>query len=100
MNRLTALGLISLVAYALLIGSKYAAFGSATREERAPAVTQSAAEGIPEVALVASQEPLAPQRPVVMPPPVPRAQPARASNLALEFRSAHDLKAYADALMS
>ena len=36
MNRLTAIGLASLVAYGLLIGSKYAGFVSAAREERAP----------------------------------------------------------------
>jgi hypothetical protein len=101
MNRLTAIGLVSLVAYALLIGSKYAGFVSAAREERTPApAAQHEAAGIPEVALVPPQEALAPQRPATMPPPVTRAQPARASTVALQFRSARDLKAYADGLMS
>ena len=99
MNRLTAIGLASLVAYGLLIGSKYAGFVSAAREERAPApVAQSLGE-IPAVALVPAQEGLAPQRPVAMPAPVPRAQPARVSPVALEFRAARDLKGYADGLL-
>src|SRR6187455_1151995 len=101
MNRLTAIGLISLIAYALLIGSKYAAFGSGAREDRSPAaVAQGSTSEIPEVALVNAQEPLAPQRPATMPPPVQRAQPVRASAVALDFRSARDLKAYADSLLA
>ena len=101
MNRLTAIGLASLVAYALLIGSKYAGFVSAAREDRAPMpAAHAAAVEVPDIALVAAQEPLAPQRPASMPPPVPRAQPARASSVALEFRAARDLKAFTDTLMS
>ena len=42
MNRLTAIGLASLVAYGLLIASKYTGFVSAAREDRAP---QSAVSG-------------------------------------------------------
>jgi len=101
MNRLTAIGLVVLIAYALLIGSKYAGV-SAAREERTPtAVAQAPASEIPDVAaIVAPQEPLAPQRPATMPPPVPRAQPVRASTVALDYRAARDLKAYADGLMS
>ena len=101
MNRLTALGLVSLIGYALLIGSKYAGFVSAAREDRAPTeVAQSSMPEAPESAIVSPQQPLAPQRPATMPPPVQRAQPARASTVALDFRSARDLKTYADALLS
>jgi len=101
MNRITAIGLVSLIAYALLIGSKYAGFVSAAREERTPTiVAQGEPAGIPDVPIVASQEPLASPRQATLPPPVARAQPARASAVALEYRSARDLKAYADALMA
>ena len=98
MNRLTALGLVSLVAYGLLIGSKYPGFVSAAREEGTPSPSAESLQEIPAHTVVAAQDPLAPQRPATMPAPVPRAQPARVSPVALEFRAARDLKAYADAL--
>ena len=49
MNRLTAIGLASLVAYGLLIASKYTGIVSAAREDRAPqsAVTDEAAHARP-----------------------------------------------------
>ena len=100
MNRLTGLGLASLVAYGLLIGSKYPGFVSAAREERAPSPVAQDSHEMPQLALVAPQEALAPQRPATMPAPVPRAQPARVSPVALEFRAARDLKAYADGLLA
>lgn len=102
MNRLTAFGLASLIAYALLIGSKYAAFGSAARDDHPPAVATATADptDLAPPPLVTPQEPLAPQRPATMPAPVPRAQPARISQVALDYRSTRDLKAYADALMA
>ena len=99
MNRLTALGLASLAAYALLIGSKYAGFVSAAREDRPAAV---AAQESPELsASVASLEPLPTMRPAApLPAPVARVQPVRASPAALEFRAARDLRIYADTLMA
>src|SRR5438552_10143836 len=99
MNRLTAIGLASLVAYGLLIGSKYSAFGSAAHEERATSSVAENAQEIPGLPLAAPLVPLAAQRPVTMPAPVQRAAPVRISPVALEFRSARDLKAYADALL-
>ena len=100
MNRLTAIGLASLAAYGLLIASKYTGLVSAAGEERAPKPAAVAAvEGD------ASQvQPLAPApRPTIfstLPAPLARAQPLKASAVALEFRSTRDLRAFADALAS
>src|SRR5258706_10166283 len=99
MNRLTAFGLLSLVAYGLMIGSKYTGLVSATREDGASTPVAENAQEIPGVSLAARLEPLAPQRPVSMPAPVQRSAPVRISPVALESRSARDLKAYADALL-
>ena len=97
MNRITAIGLASLVAYGLLIASKYTGFVSAAREDKG---AHSADSGHPVVVGSAvfrvNPEP-APHR-VSLPPPVPRAEQMRASPSAVEFRTARDLKAYADAL--
>jgi hypothetical protein len=78
MNRLTAIGLASLVAYGLLITSKYVGVVSAARQD-----------GASKPALV---------QPISLPTPIPRAEPVRASAIALDFRSTRDLKAFADAL--
>ena len=96
MNRLTAIGLASLVAYGLLIASKYTGFVSAAREDKA---THQAASGplvVGSAVFGVSPEPA--QRTVSLPPPVARAEQMRASPSALEFRAARDLKAFADAL--
>src|SRR5215216_2434114 len=100
MNRITAIGLASLVAYGLLIGSKYAGFVSAAREDRASAGSAPASEVVDNHGGLAALKPLAPQAAVPMPAPVPRVQPVRASAAALEFRAARDLKAFADSLFS
>jgi hypothetical protein len=102
MNRLTAIGLASLVAYGLLIGSKYAGFVSAAREDRGPAAQAPAPASGPNqvVAGVKGLQPLAPHSSVPMPAPVPRMQPVRASPTALEFRASRDLKAFADSLFA
>ncbi len=101
MNRLTAIGLASLVAYGLLIGSKYAGFVSAAREDRSPlASTLSTSDSAENRNGVAGLLPLAGQRPITMPAPIARVQPVRASPTALEYRAARDLKAYADGLLS
>jgi len=93
MNRLTAIGLASLVAYGLLIAMKYTGVVSAASEEKSPA----AAWNEPAAALpVTPAEPR--QKVAALPPPVPPAEPMRLSPAALEFRQARDLKTYADGL--
>lgn len=99
MNRLTAIGLASLVAYGLLIGSKYAGFVSAAREDRGAATVSAPASESSENR-TAALKPLAPQAPANMPAPVARVQPVRASAAALEFRAARDLRTFADALFA
>ncbi|MBC8023742.1 MAG: hypothetical protein H7Y14_11515 [Burkholderiales bacterium] len=99
MNRLTAIGLASLVAYGLLLTTKYMGVVSAAREDagsisalREGRIVGSAVIGAP------SEEPVAKR--VVLPLPVPRTEPMRASVTALDFRAARDLKAFADGLSS
>jgi hypothetical protein len=101
MNRLTAIGLASLVAYGLLIGSKYAGFVSAAREDRSPAA-QAPATGAQPSEVVAGAAGLQPLKPQVsqLPAPVTRMQPVRASPAALEFRASRDLKSFADELFA
>ena len=97
MNRLTAIGLASLIAYGVLIASKYTGVVSAARDDRsaAPAVSQGASAPAPVLApLQAEPHPQA----VVAATPVPPAARMRASPIALEFRGTRDLKAFADAL--
>jgi hypothetical protein len=101
MNRLTAIGLASLVAYGLLITSKYVGVVSAARDDRTsqPTALASASERLLQQSVApASSEPR--QRPIALPVPLPRSEPVRASPTALEFRSTRDLKAYADALLA
>ena len=96
MNRLTAIGLASLVAYGLLIASKYTGFVSAAREDKAP---QSAiSDEVAMRALVGGMRAEPAPSPVDLPPPVAAAAPMHLSPAALEFRSARDLKAFADML--
>jgi hypothetical protein len=96
MNRLTAIGLASLVAYGLLLTSKYTGFVSAAREDKgalsADETVGSAVVGRPQ------GEPE--QRTVSLPPPIPRAESMRASPSAVDFRTARDLKAFADSLLA
>lgn len=101
MNRLTAIGLASLVAYGLLITSKYAGVVSAARDDRAAHASAAAPDETrsvdPSVA-AASVQPTT--RPVSLPAPVMHVEPVRASPVALEFRNARDLKAFVDALQA
>ena len=99
MNRLTAIGLASLVAYGLLIATKYSAVMSASRDEK-PAHAPVVALDEPEAAA-----PVAPveARPAVLhtlPAPIARADVPHATAVAVEFRQARDLKAFADGLMA
>lgn len=96
MNRLTAIGLASLVAYGLLIASKYTGMVSAARSDKAAPATLF--EGERAVAEVSSVNPEPRAQPIFAPAPIARSEPARASPNAIEFRSARDLKAFADAL--
>jgi hypothetical protein len=99
MNRLTAIGLASLVAYGLLLASKYTGVVSAARQD---AVTGPPSREAPAVALTGVQ--------ALTPDPLPRSLPAfptaarapapRMSPVALEFRTTRDLKAFADGLSS
>jgi hypothetical protein len=100
MNRLTVFGLASLVAYGLLIGSKYAGFVSAAREEHPSQALAEDPKPIPDFPIAKPLEPLASPRPATMPAPVTRSAPVRVSPVAIEFRNARDLKAYADGLLA
>jgi len=97
MNRLTAIGLASLVAYGLLITSKYTGVVSAAREADGPkssVVSDDAA--MRAVVMGVRSEPI--PTPVSFPPPVQRAEQMRASPSSVDFRAARDLKAFADGL--
>jgi hypothetical protein len=97
MNRLTAIGLASLVAYGLLIASKYTGIVSAAREEKTPqpvAISDAAAMR----ALTGALQDQAAPTPVRLPAAMPRPERLHVSPGTLEFRSARDLKAFADGL--
>jgi hypothetical protein len=99
MNRLTAIGLASLVAYGLLLTTKYMGVVSAAREDNG--AMASLQEGrMVGTAVIGAQSVLpAPQR-VSLPPPVPRTAPIRASVVAVDFRTSRDLKSFADGLQA
>jgi hypothetical protein len=98
MNRLTAIGLASLVAYGLLITSKYTGVVSVAHE-------QSASQALAPTVLVEKPAEPAPVRAeprapaIAMPAPLPRMAQGRISAVGYEFRSTRDLKAFADGLM-
>lgn len=97
MNRLTAIGLASLVAYGLLITGKYAGVVTLARDAKVSPRVAASSEIAPETAPAPKlvTQPLA-----RMPLPVGRPEPVRASAVALEFRQSRDLKAFADGLMA
>jgi hypothetical protein len=98
MNRLTAIGLASLVAYGLLLTTKYMGVVSAAREDKGtPSAVESDVVGS---AVIAAPAETAPLKRVSLPPPLPRTEPMRASATALDFRSSRDLKAFVDSLNS
>jgi hypothetical protein len=99
MNRLTAIGLASLVAYGLLIATKYTGVVSAAREDRSAdlGLNDARIAGSAVIGKVASEpQPV----PLSLPPPLPRAEQMRASPSGAEFRSARDLKAFVDGLLA
>ena len=98
MNRLTAIGLTSLVAYGLLIAMKYTGVVSAARDDRGSvAAFQDEASQQSRVVGVHA-EPA--QKPVSLPAPLSRAEQMRSSAAAIDFRAARDLKAFADGLLA
>ena len=94
MNRLTAIGLASLVAWGVLVASKYAGFVPLSREDRpARSATLEGASHGESAVLPVSAEPR-----ILASFHAPRIQVSRPSDSALEFRAARDLKSYADGL--
>ncbi|HEX7402739.1 MAG TPA: hypothetical protein VF287_01905, partial [Usitatibacter sp.] len=99
MNRLTAIGLASLVAYGLLITTKYTGVVSAARDEKG--VSSSAASDDAAMrAMVMSVRGEPQHKTLVAPAPLPRAEQMRASPAAVDFRAARDLKAFVDGINS
>jgi len=97
MNRLTAIGLASLVAYGLLLTTKYMGVVSAAHEDKGAVAALNEGQVV-GTAVVAAPAELAPARKVSLPPPLPRTEPMRVSGTAVDFRSSRDLKAFVDAL--
>ena len=99
MNRLTAIGLASLVAYGALVASKYTGFVSIAHE-REPTAIAAHDDASPRSEIVAAAPAQSQSRPhaITMPAPLPRMEPTRASATALEFRATRDLRAFTDAL--
>jgi hypothetical protein len=96
MNRLTAIGLASLVAYGLLITSKYMGVVSAAHDESAGQETLTGHRVGEAITFPPAAEPR--QATLEFPAPLPRVERMRSTPAAIEFRAARDLKAYADAL--
>jgi hypothetical protein len=106
MKRLTAIGLASLVAYGILLAAKWdsgpagtrtdgnAVSATAAREEGTLSSTSPRRDGLVRALPAKSLSPL--PRPVSAITPVGM----RASQVASEFRSTRDLKAFADALLA
>ena len=88
MNRLTAIGLASLVAYGLLIASKYAGVVSEARDAKVPPRAEMASlEGTSAASAVVAAGPKLVTQPLArMPLPVGRPEPVHATPVALEFR--------------
>jgi hypothetical protein len=101
MNRLTAIGLASLAAYALLIATKYAGVVSAAREDKAPhlGVVASIPEDDAQRAGLSGGVPHAARAVLALAPPVVKPE-RRSTAIAIEFRQSRDLKAFADALLA
>ena len=99
MNRLTAIGLASLVAYGLLIASKYTGVVSAAREERTPQIA-AVDRGPGSVSGVQTLNAEPRQATLQLPAPVARIEPSRLSAVALDFRASRDLKSFVDGMAS
>ncbi|HEX7558554.1 MAG TPA: hypothetical protein VF386_05115 [Usitatibacter sp.] len=99
MNRLTAIGLASLVAYGLLITTKYTGVVSAARDEKGVS-SSTASDDAAMRAMVMSVRGEPQHKTFAAPAPVPRAEQMRASPAAVDFRAARDLKAFVDGINS
>ena len=97
MNRLTAIGLASLVAYGLLLASKYTGVVSAARQDAVPAPAAQEASA-PLTGVQALNPDPAPRALQSFPTPAPRPATVRVAGIAQEFRTTRDLKAFADNL--
>ncbi|HXF79583.1 MAG TPA: hypothetical protein VN598_12015 [Usitatibacter sp.] len=97
MNRLTAIGLASLVAYGLLIASKYTGIVSAAREDKA-ASSAAISDAAAMRALTGSLRDESAPMPVKLGPPIALPERLHVSTGTLEFRAARDLKSFADGL--
>jgi hypothetical protein len=97
MNRLTAIGLASLVAYGLLITTKYTGVVSAARDEKnASSASLSDESAMRAVVMSVRGEPQ--QKSFAALAPLPRAEQMRASPAAVDFRAARDLKSFVDGI--
>ena len=99
MNRLTAIGLASLVAYGLLLASKYTGVVSAARPDSGPAQAVQEAPSAASGVQALTPEPT-PRSLASFPAPSARPSATRVSAIAVEFRTTRDLKAFADGLSS
>jgi hypothetical protein len=100
MNRLTAIGLASLVAYGLLLASKYTGVVSAARQDAVEPPTALQASGATLSGVQALNAEPRPRPLASFPTPSARPPIARVSAIAQEFRTTRDLKAFADGLSS
>src|SRR5258706_1750705 len=92
MNRLTAIGLASLVAYGLLLTTKYMGVVSAARDDKG--AVSALNEGQVVGSAVVGAPPQGPSAPKgSLSPPLPPPEAMRVSATAVGFRSSPDLKA-------
>jgi hypothetical protein len=97
MNRLTAIGLASLVAYGLLITTKYTGVVSAARDEK-NASSSANGDDAAMRAMVMSVRGEPQQKTLAAPSSLPHPEQMRASPAAIDFRAARDLKAFVDGI--
>jgi hypothetical protein len=98
MNRLTAIGLASLVAYGLLITTKYTGVVSAARDEKNASSAVSDEAAMRAMVMSVRGEPQ--QKTVAAAASLSHPEQMRASPAAVDFRAARDLKAFVDGINS
>src|SRR5258708_31978266 len=99
MNRLTAIGLASLVAYGLLITTKYTGIVSAARDEKGASSPSSSDEAAMR-AVVMSVRGDPQQQSFMAPVPLARAAHMRPPPAAVDFRASPDLKSFFERITS
>ena len=97
MNRLTAIGLASLVAYGVLLATKYTGVVSAARQDAAVSAPPEA-QAATLSGVQALNPDTAPKALASFPSPAPRTGITRVAGIGQEFRTTRDLKAFADGL--